>query len=339
MSEMSELERRYRRLLAWYPPEHRRVHEDEMIGVLLAGAREGQRWPGLREAADLIRGAIRIRIRAVGRGPGDQRWQDALAVLSVVAPVLLLAYGLATTGLLDAGLGVIRLSFEPSVWLANPISALTGAASWAFMLGPLLAVIMVALRLRRTAAIATLAPSVAAAALSFTGPLDYLDSAELAVWVLLGALATTALLLSPGPRRGFQILRWRGTAALAVGVLGLGVLGLGAVTHGLPFGFPTALRETIPGVMLAIVAVVILAVLGGLAVSCLASAVGRRAVVLLAIPAVPAIPLSVYLLAVAGPAILPGPEAWPILMYLVPLLILSLILAGVRARRRVTRGG
>ena len=39
------LERRYRRLLACYPVEHRRVYGEEMIGVLLASTPNGQRQP------------------------------------------------------------------------------------------------------------------------------------------------------------------------------------------------------------------------------------------------------------------------------------------------------
>ena len=42
------LERRYRRLLRCYPPTHREFHREEMLGVLLAGTRPGQRTPGLR---------------------------------------------------------------------------------------------------------------------------------------------------------------------------------------------------------------------------------------------------------------------------------------------------
>jgi hypothetical protein len=32
------LEGRYRRLLRWYPAGHRAVHQEEMLGVLMAGA-------------------------------------------------------------------------------------------------------------------------------------------------------------------------------------------------------------------------------------------------------------------------------------------------------------
>ena len=63
MSESSELERRYRRLLAWYPRAFRRENEEEILAVLLACAQEGQRRPGLAASADLIKGAIRMRLR------------------------------------------------------------------------------------------------------------------------------------------------------------------------------------------------------------------------------------------------------------------------------------
>jgi capsular polysaccharide biosynthesis protein len=56
----SGLERSYRRLLAFYPARHRRVHEDEMLAVLMTAAPEGRTRPGLREAADLLGGALRV---------------------------------------------------------------------------------------------------------------------------------------------------------------------------------------------------------------------------------------------------------------------------------------
>ena len=56
----SLLERRYRRLLALYPARYRRVHEDEMLAVLMTAAPDGKIRPGLREAADLIAGGIRV---------------------------------------------------------------------------------------------------------------------------------------------------------------------------------------------------------------------------------------------------------------------------------------
>jgi len=57
------LERRYRRLLALYPRAFRREHGQEMLAVLMAGAKEGQRRPRFGETADLIKNAIWIQLR------------------------------------------------------------------------------------------------------------------------------------------------------------------------------------------------------------------------------------------------------------------------------------
>jgi hypothetical protein len=51
MTELGDLERRYRRLLRCYPPAFRRAHAEEMLAVLLDGARDGQRGPTARRWA------------------------------------------------------------------------------------------------------------------------------------------------------------------------------------------------------------------------------------------------------------------------------------------------
>ena len=63
MTDQADLERGYRRLLAWYPPEYRRENGPEILAVLMAGARDGQRRPGLAESADLIRSGVWMRLR------------------------------------------------------------------------------------------------------------------------------------------------------------------------------------------------------------------------------------------------------------------------------------
>jgi hypothetical protein len=63
MTEQTELERRYRRLLAWYPRAFRDENEQEVLAVLLACAPKGQRRPGLFESADLIRSGLWMRLR------------------------------------------------------------------------------------------------------------------------------------------------------------------------------------------------------------------------------------------------------------------------------------
>jgi hypothetical protein len=63
MTDAAALERRYRRWLRWYPQSFRREHEEEILGVLLAGARDGQRQPELWECLDLLRSALWMRLR------------------------------------------------------------------------------------------------------------------------------------------------------------------------------------------------------------------------------------------------------------------------------------
>lgn len=61
-SSSARLERAYRRLVLCYPRSFRRENTEEIIAVLLATAREDQRRPSLAEAADLLRGAARMRL-------------------------------------------------------------------------------------------------------------------------------------------------------------------------------------------------------------------------------------------------------------------------------------
>jgi hypothetical protein len=63
MTDQEHLERAYRRLLAWYPREFRRENGPEILAVLLADARDGQRRPGLAQSADLIRSGLWMRLR------------------------------------------------------------------------------------------------------------------------------------------------------------------------------------------------------------------------------------------------------------------------------------
>ncbi|MFG2004405.1 hypothetical protein ACGFNU_35160 [Spirillospora sp. NPDC048911] len=91
---MTSLEIGYRRLLAWYPGDYRREYEEELIGVLLAAAEPGRRRPHWREVADLLMGAVRVRLRhSVGRGSGA-RWREAAGAAGAVLATLMLITGL-----------------------------------------------------------------------------------------------------------------------------------------------------------------------------------------------------------------------------------------------------
>ena len=72
MTDTTALERRYRRLLKCFPARYRHENEQEILSVLMAGATEGQRRPGLADSADLVMSAIFMRWREMTRQP---RWR------------------------------------------------------------------------------------------------------------------------------------------------------------------------------------------------------------------------------------------------------------------------
>ena len=82
------LERRYRRLLAWYPAGYRAANADDMLGVALARSAPGQRWPEPGEAVSLVLSGTAERLATVLRQPGQR---DTAAVLAIAGPVLLAA--------------------------------------------------------------------------------------------------------------------------------------------------------------------------------------------------------------------------------------------------------
>jgi hypothetical protein len=63
MSDSTDLERRYRRLLAFYPTAFRREHEQEILSVLMDGAAEGQQRPRLADSVNLLTYATSMRLR------------------------------------------------------------------------------------------------------------------------------------------------------------------------------------------------------------------------------------------------------------------------------------
>jgi hypothetical protein len=96
MTDQDHLERAYRRLLAWYPRAFREEHGQEILAVLMAGAPDGQRRPGLAESADLIRSGLWMRLRpSVPRSArtvrAAVRFMYAGAAVSTLNLIILLA--------------------------------------------------------------------------------------------------------------------------------------------------------------------------------------------------------------------------------------------------------
>ena len=211
MSGPGPLEGGYRRLLALYPAEHRRAHEAEMLGVLMTGARAGQRHPGLAESANLIWGALRIGLRPGSHGSPDPRWRDALAAVSVVLPLLALLYFTA-----HDLLGLASLHLSDALLAATVQWDLRTLAWW------LALTTLVLLRLRRTAALAAAAMLLWFAVSNADAPnWSYLDPQQMFIFFALG-LEIAALVTSPGPRRGLQILAPKHYALVAVVAVALG---------------------------------------------------------------------------------------------------------------------
>jgi len=352
----SRMERRYRRLLALYPRDHRREHAEEMVGVLLAAdgdapvrapnpvawaVRSGQH---AADIADLIDGALRIRGRmALNRirrtrwlswTPRDQRWSDALAVVSVIAPLLLLVAALTEFRIPQAVASSIT---------GHPhwgVTASLGLADLPMAAGAPAVTVLVFLRLRLLAglgALATAIGQVAAGAIpAFAG---YADPA-VAFTVLLSGTAAAALLLSPGPDRGLALLTRSGTALVGAGALILGGFSVGGDVWFGPVDDGAAPRfDDFGGRVAGLPAdLLIAAILIIAAVGCLRAPVSRRVLALLAIPVIPYAFLWQEKLAAdlfgqpgGGSAIIPSSIP---LLYLPPLLLASLILTGTWLARR-----
>ncbi len=358
------MERRYRRLLALYPKDHRREHAEEMVGVLLAAAAADDaqvRTPkpvawALRfaehtaDSADLVAGALRIRgrmaLNRIGRAgwfsrtARDQRWSDALAVVSVVAPLLLLVAALAEVHIPQAAASSI--TGHPH-W---QLTAALGPADLPLAAGAPAVAALAFGRLRRTAGLAALAAAigqVVSGVLRSAPAFTRYESPAVAFTVLLACTAAAALLLSPGPDRGLALLTRGGTALVGAGALILGGFSVGGTmwfgaASPPSFGFAGLGGEVagLPGDLL------IVAVLVTVAAACLRAPVSRRVLALLAIPVIPYAVLWQEKLAgdlfgsPSGGASTLIPTSVT-MTYLLPLILAGLIVAGTwLARYRAT---
>ncbi|MFY9930415.1 MAG: hypothetical protein WAK82_20655 [Streptosporangiaceae bacterium] len=362
----NRLEKRYRRLLALYPRDHRREHAEEMVGVLLAvaahdvTARDGspRTWRPAAAAArlgrdiadgtDLIAGAARIHGRmALSRiRPRwfsclvrDPRWSDALGVLSVIAPLLLLVAALADFGIPQA---VASAAAGHPDWR---ITATYEVSDLPLLVGASIVTVLTCLRHRQLAGMAALATGIGqlavgvpGSALAFRG----YSSPAVAFTVLLAGTAAAALLLSPGPSRGLDLLTFWGAALVTTGALILGGFSVGTSAW---FGYtsaPPPSLTSLSGEVAGLPADLLIAgVLVAVAAACLRTPVSRRVLALLAIPVIPYAVMWQEKLAVDMLGPLDGSSAVihssvP-LLYVPPLLVACLIIAGTQlARRRAT---
>ncbi|MFG2107221.1 hypothetical protein [Micromonospora chersina] len=205
------LERRYRRLLAVYPWEHRRAYEEEMVAVLLDGARPGQTRPDTADVIDLIGRGLRARARVGVCQFTEPAWADAAAITGLLATLLLLAA--AAEDLTD------RLVPNPDVL---PYAQPTGAdlLDWLQVAG-WFAVVLAALIGWRL-----IAGGLAWAAVAAWGILvgrNLLDQPGFTVSTLpqlaLALVAATALTVPAAPRRAVSVLGVRRLVVLVLAPL------------------------------------------------------------------------------------------------------------------------
>jgi hypothetical protein len=97
VADSASLERGYRRLLACYPRAFRRENEEEILAVLMACAQDGQARPSLEAAVDLLKGAMRLRLRPRAGQPRTVfaavrlMWVGAAAELAALITIILTA--------------------------------------------------------------------------------------------------------------------------------------------------------------------------------------------------------------------------------------------------------
>ncbi len=302
------LERRYLRLLRCYPPAHREFHQEEMLGVLLAAARPGQRTPGLGQAVNLAACGLVIRVRRIPGWLAADAGQDALAVVSLITPAVVVI-------LLALGWGAQAANLAPAARVPfwTLLLVLPSPGQWVVAMIAWLAVVLLGLTGSRGAAAAIASISLTIAwpvALTVSVQQSHYLSGGLVLFlgptrnvpVFLASLAACSLVFSPGPRRGLAVVGWRRASFMIAGLsAGFGFLLIVQLVHpGAPLG---DLAFRLLGVLVIAVAVAVTRVRGP---------VGRRVTGLVAAGLLPSLAVTIPLFE--------DPGGWD----LVPLLVILL---------------
>ncbi len=333
MRPAGSLERGYRRLLRCYPAGHRDVHGEEMLGVLLAGARPGQRRPGLPDSASLVSGAVRIRLRGTWPDSAD-RWRDTLAQTSLVLPLLIAAAALTQLALREPGgqRPALAGSLAPHLYLIS----WNGPVWWPLVPLAALAVPAVLGSRQGTVAVTLLLSALCAIQLgsdvlnahrgiepSFIGP-------DAALWLAVLAIEGLALAASPGPRRGRALLGRRHYLLIIAAGVAIGAVGTvgGWYRRIAPHGYSVAFRSPWPALVVGGLVTVIAAAM------LIRRAASRRLLVTLALPAY------FYVFdGVCGSAVVPyPPPAYLLPLALLPLAVILMSLRWYRRRRAPADG-
>jgi hypothetical protein len=176
----------------------------------------------MRAGLDLIRSALGLRVLLPGARPPGQRWADALSLSSVAAPVILL---LATVLEVAVPYRLQQRARTPVLarfFDTHPeIGGLHLLSSGPFVIALACQAVIVALALagQRWLTLAAIAGTAACWTANFYQVPDLLLVLSAGVFLLAGA----ALIASPGPRHGRQLLTWRYAIVLALCVVAIQV--------------------------------------------------------------------------------------------------------------------
>lgn len=212
---MTPLEGRYRRLLAVYPADHRRAYEREMLGVLMSGSRPGQRFPGLAEAADLMRAGLVARLGSARNAMRSEAGRAAAPVVALLTALMLLGAAGSSVPMM------VRLMMfhgaSPHEILGQPggvVATLLRTAGW-------LAVVVAILAGRRqvAAALGVLALMAEVAVVIADPPLDTGTALHMAWTPVLVTLCVGTLFAAVGAPTAGAVLGRRGIGLVTAGVL------------------------------------------------------------------------------------------------------------------------
>jgi hypothetical protein len=125
MSDMTALERAYRRILSCYPRSFRADSEDEILAVLMDTATEGQTRVGVAEVWDLVRGAARMRLWPAAPRPRTVRAAVKLMLAGAAAELAAMITVVVTSGAVRAAVAA-RYPAAVHAVLVHQITMLVG---------------------------------------------------------------------------------------------------------------------------------------------------------------------------------------------------------------------
>jgi hypothetical protein len=204
-------------MIALYPPGHRAVFAEDMIGVMMDDARPEQARPQLGTTYDVLKGATAAWVQRVQAGGRAWQHSSAPAAISLIALLILTPRSFGAVGMfLDDSQnsshgfwGELGMWLSGLIWLPVAVAALLGFrrfAAWtAWGLGVILPVIGWLVML--------------------SGWIPgYLGRVDSVLWFVVTLIAAAGLSAEREHSNGIRNLGWRGTIGSMIGVLIIGGL-------------------------------------------------------------------------------------------------------------------